>query len=177
MARASEGRPTKLEGNPDHPGSLGSTDTLAQASLLNLYDPDRSQGIEYRGVPKSWKDFMEAFRVSIDENRGDGGTGVRFLTETVTSPTMIAQFEQIKQELPNAKWIQYEPINNDNIQEGAKLAFGSAAMPVYKFDKADRILSLDAEFFNSFNSRYATDFAKGRAINNEKHEMNRLLCN
>ncbi|NNE65836.1 MAG: TAT-variant-translocated molybdopterin oxidoreductase [Pyrinomonadaceae bacterium] len=176
LGRSHEGRPTKIEGNPDHPASLGSTDTLAQAAILNLYDPDRSQAIQYRGVPKSWQDFITAFRSEIEANRADGGAGVRFLTETVTSPTMIDQFKRLKEELPNSKWVQYEPVNNDNVLQGAKLAFGSTAQPVYKFDKAERILSLDAEFFNDFNSRYATDFAKGREAHGEDHEMNRLYA-
>ncbi len=176
LARSNEGRPTKLEGNPDHPGSLGSTDVLAQASLLNLYDPDRSKEILYRAAPKSWKDFMTAFRDAIDENRKDGGAGVRFLTETVTSPTLAAQFEQVATELPNAKWAQYEPINDDNVIEGAKLVFGTPSQPVYKFDKAERILSLDADFLSGFNSRYVRDFAKGRSLSKEKEEMNRLYA-
>ncbi len=176
LARSNEGRPTKLEGNPDHPGSLGSTDVLAQASLLNLYDPDRSKEILYRAAPKSWKDFMTAFRDAIDENRKDGGAGVRFLTETVTSPTLAAQFEQVATELPNAKWAQYEPINDDNAIEGAKLVFGTPSQPVYKFDKAERILSLDADFLSGFNSRYVRDFAKGRSLSKEKEEMNRLYA-
>ncbi len=176
LARSNEGRPTKIEGNPGHPGSLGSTDVLAQASLLNLYDPDRSQQILYRAASKSWQDFMTGFRALIDENRKDGGAGVRFLTETVNSPTLTAQFKQVMTELPNAKWTQYEPINDDNALEGAKMAFGSPAQAVYKFDQAERVLSLDSDFFSGFNSRYSTDFSKARSINEEKKTMNRLYA-
>lgn len=176
LARANDGRPTKIEGNPDHPGSLGSTDVMAQASLLNLYDPDRSQQILNRNAPKSWPGFITAFRAGIDENRADGGAGVRFLTGTVTSPTLQDQFKQIQAELPNAKWAQFEPVNDDNVLEGAKLSFGSPSQPVYKFDKAERILSLDADFFSGFNSRYASDFAKSRELNEEKKEMSRLYA-
>ena len=103
LGKSNEGRPTKIEGNPDHPGSLGATDVLAQASLLNLYDPDRSKEVTYRGEPKTWQSFMNELRRKVDENRGDGGAGIRFLTETITSPTLLAQFEQIKRELPNSK--------------------------------------------------------------------------
>ncbi|MEZ5307961.1 MAG: TAT-variant-translocated molybdopterin oxidoreductase [Pyrinomonadaceae bacterium] len=176
LARSNEGRPTKLEGNPDHPASLGSTDVLTQASLLNLYDPDRSQKILKNANAKSWKEFSTELRGIIEENRKDGGAGIRFLTETISSPSMIEQFRQVLSELPNAKLVQYEPVNDDNALEGAKLAFGSPAQPVYKFDKAERILSLDADFFSSFNTRYATDFAKGRAISEEKKDMNRLYA-
>lgn len=176
LARSYEGRPVKLEGNPEHPGSLGATDIYAQAALLDMYDPDRSQEIMYRGSPSSWQNFVNAIRAAIEENRKDGGAGVRFLTPTVTSPTLQAQFKQLTAELPNSKWIQYEPVNRDNALAGAKLAFGSPVHCVYRFDKADRILSLDADIFSGSNVRYMADFAKGRKISEEKKEMNRLYA-
>lgn len=176
LARSNEGRPTKLEGNPEHPGSLGATDVLTQAALLNMYDPDRSKEITYRGDPKTWQAFMTELRAKTDENRADGGAGIRFLTETVTSPTLIDQFTRLKAELPNAKWYQYEPVNKDNVTAGAKMAFGSAVNPVYKFDQAERVLSLDADIFSGFNVRYIKDFAKARAFSEEKKEINRLYA-
>jgi len=174
LGRSNEGRPTKIEGNPSHPGSLGGTDPLAQAALLGLYDPDRSQEITFRNNPKNWEEFIKAIRVAVEENGRDGGAGVRFLTETVTSPTLIAQFKQLQAEMPRAKWVQYEPVNKDNVFAGAKMAFGSPAQTVYKFDQADRILSLDADIFSSFNVRYTKDFAKKRTFNEEKKDINRL---
>jgi MoCo/4Fe-4S cofactor protein with predicted Tat translocation signal len=174
LGKSNEGRPTKIEGNPDHPGSLGATDVLAQASLLGLYDPDRSQEITYRGNPKTWQNFMEAIRAAVEENRADGGAGIRFLTETVTSPTLIAQFKQIQAELPRAKWIQYEPVNDDNAMMGAKLAFGSPVKTIYKFDQADRVLSLDKDIFSDFNVRYTKDYIKRRKYSEERKDLNRL---
>jgi molybdopterin-containing oxidoreductase family iron-sulfur binding subunit len=174
LARSYEGRPTKVEGNPEHPGSLGSTDVLAQASILTMYDPDRSKEFIFRGTPRTWQSFMETVRSAVDENRADGGAGVRFLTETITSPTLNEQFKQLFTELPNAKLYQYEPVNNDNAMAGAKMAFGSPAHTVYQFDKADRILSLDADIFSGFNVRYIKDFAKGRAYSKDKKNINRL---
>lgn len=174
LAKSYEGRPVKIEGNPDHPGNRGATDILAQASILGMYDPDRSQEITYRGNPKTWESFMVEFRASIEQNRADGGSGVRFLTETVTSPTLIDQFAKVKAELPNSKWVQYEPVNQDNALAGAKLAFGSPVQTVYKFEKAERILSLDADIFSGFNVAYIKDFAAGRAFSEEKKEINRL---
>ena len=174
LAKAFDGRPVKVEGNPDHPGSRGATDVLAQASILSMYDPDRSQEIMFRGAPKSWESFMGEFRAKIEENRANGGAGVRFLAETVTSPTLIDQFKKVSAELPNAKLVQYEPINSDNAIAGAKMAFGSAVNTVYKFDKAERILSLDADIFSGFNVAYIKDFAKGRARTEEKKQINRL---
>ena len=96
------------------------------------------------------------------------------MTETVTSPTLIDQFSRLKAELPNAKWVQYEPVNQDNVLAGAKLAFGSPVQTIYKFDKAERILSLDADIFSGFNVAYIKDFGKGRAFSEEKKEISRL---
>jgi molybdopterin-containing oxidoreductase family iron-sulfur binding subunit len=174
LAKAFDGRPIKVEGNPDHPGSRGSTDVLAQASILGMYDPDRSQEVTYRGTAKSWPVFMTDFRAAVDENRKDGGAGVRFLTETVTSPTLIDQMNRVKAEFPNSKWVQYEPVNSDNAMAGAKLAFGTPAQAVYKFNKANRILTLGADLFSGFNVAYIKDFAEGRAFNEESKDMNRL---
>nr|MBA2736470.1 TAT-variant-translocated molybdopterin oxidoreductase [Pyrinomonadaceae bacterium] len=122
LGESYDGRPIKIEGNPEHPGTLGSTDVWSQASLLGMYDPDRSQQITYRGNQSTWQKFMTEIRSVVESNRADGGAGVRFLTETVTSPTLVAQFRQIAAELPNSRWIQYEPINNDNAMLGAKMA-------------------------------------------------------
>lgn len=176
LAKSYEGRPVKIEGNPEHPGSLGASTSFSQASLLDMYDPDRSQTVLYRGSPSSWQSFQTALRTALDENRKDGGAGVRFLTPTVTSPTLIAQFKQVATELPNSKWVQYEPVNLDNAMAGAKLAFGSPAHTVYRFDKATRILSFDADIFSGPNSRYIHDFGVGRVVNEEKSEMNRLYA-
>src|SRR4051795_6071457 len=92
LAKSYEGRPIKIEGNPDHPGSQGATDVIAQASILSMYDPDRSQEVTFRGGPKTWESFAGELRTAVEDNRKDGGAGVRFLTETVTSPTLIDQF-------------------------------------------------------------------------------------
>jgi molybdopterin-containing oxidoreductase family iron-sulfur binding subunit len=176
LAKSFDGRPIKIEGNPEHPGSLGTTDVLAQASILGLYDPDRSQEITYRGTPKTWQNFMNSLRAAIEENRRDGGAGIRFLTGTVTSPTLQAQFKQIAAELPNSRWCQYEPVNNDNEIAGARMAFGSPAQAIYKFDKAERILALDADLFSGFNVRYINDIAKGRRVSEEKKQMTRIYA-
>jgi molybdopterin-containing oxidoreductase family iron-sulfur binding subunit len=174
LAKSYDGRPVKLEGNPDHPGSLGTTDVFAQAALLDLYDPDRSQEVLYRGSSKSWQNFMTTFRTSIEENRADGGAGIRFLTPTITSPTLHDQFKKLQAELPNFRWYQYEPVNNDNAFAGSRLAFGSPANPVYKFDAAERILSLDADIFSGTNPRYMGDIIKGRQLSDGRHEINRI---
>ena len=174
LAKSFDGRPIKLEGNPDHPGSLGATDALAQASLMDMYDPDRSQEVSFRGSPKTWQNFMTTLRAAIEENRADGGAGVRFLTQTVTSPTLLSQFRQVASEIPNARWYQYEPVNNDNAIAGARMAFGSPVQTIYKYDRADRILTLDKDIFSDFNVRYMKDYAKKKNLRGENKEINRL---
>ncbi|MBX3288728.1 MAG: TAT-variant-translocated molybdopterin oxidoreductase [Acidobacteria bacterium] len=176
LAKSFDGRPIKLEGNPEHPGSLGGSCIYSQASLLDMYDPDRSQVVMQNGSPSSWQSFVSVVRTSVEENAKDGGAGLRFLTPTITSPSMQAQFARILTETPNAKWVQYEPVNNDNALAGAKLAFGAPAHAVYSFDKADRILAIDADIFSGANSRYTHDFAEGRRISDEEREMNRLYA-
>ncbi len=176
LGKSFDGRPIKVEGNPDHPGSLGATDTYAQASLLGMYDPDRSQEVRYRGSSSNWQNFMTAIRGEIDANRADGGAGVRFLTETITSPTIQDQFQRLSAEMPNARWYQYEPVNNDNAIAGARLAFGSPVHTIYNFEAAERVLSLDADIFSGFNVRYIKDYARSRELTAEKQNINRLYA-
>ncbi|HKP38305.1 MAG TPA: TAT-variant-translocated molybdopterin oxidoreductase [Pyrinomonadaceae bacterium] len=182
LVRSNEGRPTKIEGNPDHPSSNGSTatDIFAQASILTLYDPDRSQTALYRGETRPWATFVAEIRSAIDkENEGlkaKKGAGLRILTETITSPTLAAQMKQLLTDLPEAKWHQYEPVNRDNARQGAVLAFGQPVNTTYDFSKADRILSLGSDFLAAMPGtlRYARDYAAKRRISGEHAEMNRL---
>src|SRR4030095_3202922 len=152
LVRSNEGRPTKIEGNPDHPSSNGSTatDIFAQASILTLNDPDRSQTPLYRGETRPWSGFVAEIRGLIDEpNLGlkvTKGAGLRFLTETITSPTLAAQMKQLLTDFPEAKWHQYEPVNRDNARAGAVMALGQPVNVTYDFSKADRILSLGSDF-------------------------------
>jgi len=167
-------RPTKIEGNPQHPASLGGTDVYAQASILDLYDPDRAQNITYMGDVRSWNAFMEAVRGPMNVQKSLAGGGVRILTQTVSSPTLTAQIRSYLEANPQAKWHVYEPINRDNVYEGAKLAFGEPVETRYDLSKADVIVSLDADFlYAGFpgSARYTRDFAARR---NPDANMNRL---
>jgi MoCo/4Fe-4S cofactor protein with predicted Tat translocation signal len=185
LARSNDGRPTKLEGNPDHPNSRNddpqdrgssATDIFSQASILSLYDPDRSQIPLYREESRTWSTFVGEIRTALDEQRPKQGVGLRFLTETITSPTLAAQLKGILTEFPQAKWHQYEPVNNDNARAGAVMAFGEPVNTIYDFSKADRILSLDADFLSAHPGtlKYARDFAARRRIAEGKKEMSRL---
>ena len=167
-------RPTKIEGNPDHPASLGGTDVYAQASLLDLYDPDRAQNITYMGDVRSWTGFTDAVRGPMSVQKSMAGAGVRILTQTVSSPTLAGQIGDYLKANPQAKWHVYEPISRDNVVEGAKMAFGEVVETRYDLSKADVIVSLDADFlYAGFpgNARYIRDFASRR---NPDAEMNRL---
>jgi molybdopterin-containing oxidoreductase family iron-sulfur binding subunit len=159
------GRPTKVEGNDQHPASLGGTDIFAQASLLGLYDPDRSQTVVSMGDQRSWQAFLGAIRGPLSAQKALQGAGIRILTPTISSPTLADQLRGFLKIYPQAKWHVYEPVNRDNVLEGAKLAFGQPVETRYDFSKADVIVSLDADFlYAGFpgNTRYIRDFAKRR---------------
>ncbi|MEO6911865.1 MAG: TAT-variant-translocated molybdopterin oxidoreductase [Edaphobacter sp.] len=137
-------RPIKVDGNPEHPMSKGKSDALTQATLLDLYDPDRSQHVLYRGQASSWGAFQQAFATAI--RKTSGGQGLYFLSETITSPTMAAQWKQMQQVYPQAKLAQWEPVNSDASRAASKAAFGSYTDAQYKLEEADIIVSLDADF-------------------------------
>jgi MoCo/4Fe-4S cofactor protein with predicted Tat translocation signal len=168
------GRPTKIEGNDQHPASLGGTDIFAQASILSMYDPDRSQSVVSMGDQQSWQAFLNALHGPLTAQKALQGAGIRILTPTISSPTLADQLRSFLKIYPQAKWHVYEPINRDNVLEGAKLAFGEPVETRYDFEKADVIVSLDADFlYAGFpgNVRYIRDFAKRR---NPDGKMNRL---
>jgi MoCo/4Fe-4S cofactor protein with predicted Tat translocation signal len=171
------GRPTKIEGNDQHPASMGGTDIFAQASLLGLYDPDRSQTVMSMGDVRSWQSFLGAFRGPLNAQKALQGAGIRILTPTISSPTLADQLRTFLKIYPQAKWHVYEPLNRDNALEGAKLAFGQPVETRYDLSKADVIVSLDADFlYAGFpgNTRYIRDFAKRR--NPDDGKMNRLYA-
>jgi len=159
------GRPTKIEGNPEHPGSLGGTDVFTQASILHLYDPDRSQAVMHDGHVSSWSDFSAAM-ADARTTHAKSGTGLRLLTKTVNSPTLAAQIRALLAQFPSSKWHQYEPCSGDSVREGARLAFGRPVNTVYHFDRADVVLSLDADFLTTGagHVRYAREFASRRDL-------------
>jgi MoCo/4Fe-4S cofactor protein with predicted Tat translocation signal len=180
LVETHEFRPTKVEGNPAHAASLGATDLFAQASILNLYDPDRSTTLTYMGELRSWGDFAMAVNSRINDKDGlkaKQGAGLRFLTGATSSPTFGWQMKAVQQAFPQSKWHRWDPVNRDNMRAGSKLAFGGYYDPVYKFENAAVVLSLDADFlsgawFPGF-VRYARDFMRGRKLENGD-QMNRL---
>jgi molybdopterin-containing oxidoreductase family iron-sulfur binding subunit len=178
LVESHEGRPTKIEGNPDHPSSRGATDLFAQASILGLYDPDRSKTLTNLGDIRPFTAFVDAARQILMAQEPSGGRGFRILTETVASPTLAAQIRQLLQRFPQAKWVQWEPYGRHNAREGSRLAFGEYADAQYAIDKADVILSLDADFLctGAAGIRHARAFASRRRIEGNRAQTNRLYA-
>jgi MoCo/4Fe-4S cofactor protein with predicted Tat translocation signal len=158
------GRPTKAEGNPLHPASLGATDLFSQASLYGLYDPDRSQALVYLDEIRAWPAFLGDMQKAVAQERLRKGAGLRLLTETVSSPTLARQIRELLKDLPDAKWIQWEAAGRDAVRAGARLAFGEPLNAVYRMDRAEVIVSLGSDFLfaGPGQLRYTRDFAERR---------------
>ncbi len=168
-------RPIKLEGNPEHPMSKGKSDSFTQATLLDLYDPDRSKAPYYRGEKSDFGSFQQQFAAAAAKT--NGGQGIYFLSETITSPTLAAQWKQVQTKYPQAKLVQYDPVNQDAARAASKAAFGDYYDTQYKLEEADVIVSLDADFLGGIGFPGFLPLAAGYA---ERHRfeagktMNRL---
>ena len=164
LVESHQGRPTKIEGNPLHPGSLGATDALTQASILGLYDPDRSQVVLRAGTPSTWNAFVAELAKRLESGAQPQGGGLRILTETVVSPTLGAQLAAVLAKFPAARWHQFEPVSRDAVRAGARLAFGEVVNTVHRVDAADVIVSLGSDFLTTGPGavRYAREFASRR---------------
>lgn len=157
-------RPTKIEGNPEHPGSRGGTDVQTQAAILGLWDPDRMQTVMREGRNSTWQRADESLKLLREQMLSNKGAGFRLLTETVTSPSTGAAIKELLTVFPEAKWIQYEPAGRDNARAGARLALGEPVTAVYHVDQAAVIVALDSDFLVSGPGavRYAREFADRR---------------
>jgi MoCo/4Fe-4S cofactor protein with predicted Tat translocation signal len=174
LAESHQGRPTKLEGNPDHPASLGAADSFAQAAVLTLYDPDRSQGILHNGRVDTWSTFLSQMGETLRSLTG--GQGLRILTGTVTSPTLAAQIADILRAHPRARWHRWEPAGPHQTRAAAVRAFGRPVDTRYDFTQAKVVLSLGADILceGSAGVRYARDFAEGRRVQAHHDTMTRV---
>ncbi|HYK03636.1 MAG TPA: TAT-variant-translocated molybdopterin oxidoreductase [Thermoanaerobaculia bacterium] len=158
-------RPTKIEGNPEHPSTIGASDAFMQASVLNLYDPDRSQVVRRFGDTATWGEFVAALSAVANGARANGA-GLRILTQTITSPTLGAQLTALAAQFPGMKWHQWEAVNYDNVREGGRLAFGRYVNTHYDFTKANVVVSLAADFLGegAGHLRYARDYMSRRKV-------------
>jgi MoCo/4Fe-4S cofactor protein with predicted Tat translocation signal len=164
LVESHEGRPTKIEGNPSHPASLGATDVFAQAALLDLYDPDRMQTLTNLGEIFPWSAFLGAMRTALTLQQASKGAGLRILTETVTSPTLTAQIEEILARFPAAMWHQWDPGSEMNEASGLRMAAGSDVSAHYNVERTAVVVALDADFLGcgAGHLRYARQFAARR---------------
>ncbi|MGI9074745.1 MAG: TAT-variant-translocated molybdopterin oxidoreductase [Bryobacteraceae bacterium] len=161
-------RPTKVEGNPDHPASLGATSIFEQASVLNLYDPDRAQAVLHEGRLSTWSAFTGAFSTESQGLDVRKGEGLAILSGATTSPTLIDQINKIRGRWPASKWYVHEPNVSPAIGSAARKIAGRNATVVYDLSQADVIVSLESDFMNVGPAMlpYARQFAARRAVDN-----------
>jgi molybdopterin-containing oxidoreductase family iron-sulfur binding subunit len=179
IAETHEGRPTKLDGNPDHPASLGSSDPFIQASILSLYDPDRAKTVVYQNEISRWDSFLGFIQNEKLKWKNNSGEGVSILTEVLTSPTLIAQLEALMKKYPKLKWHQFTPFHRENTYTASEIAFGERLAPLYQFENANVIVSLDGAFLDEGPSKLvdARKFAERRRVRaHSSTTMNRLYA-
>jgi MoCo/4Fe-4S cofactor protein with predicted Tat translocation signal len=170
-----DGRPTKIEGNPAHPYSLGPCTVHGQASLLSLYDPDRAQKVSKNGNESGWEEFDRFVQSEFTKSLGKG-EGLRFLSGSIISPSYRALKNTVLKTYPAAKWVEYDPFAPENVLEATTIAFGQPLTPHYAFDKANVVLSLDSDFLggDSGTVRPARLWSKDRHLDSEQTQMRRL---
>lgn len=176
LAESHEGRPTKLEGNPEHPATLGACDIYSQASVLSLYDPDRSDSVMHGGNASSYDSLLAELANKQHDWDKTQGKGLALLTGAVTSPSQYARLRQLFERWPRATWHVHEPVDRSAVYAGTEQLFGQPLEAVYDFSTARIILSLDADFMQGQPGflRYAHDFSTGRRPRDTDQSLNRL---
>ncbi len=176
LVESHEGRPTKIEGNPDHGASHGRTDLLTQASVLDLYDPDRSRRPTSQGQAKTYADFENALREALRGHSGNGGTGLRILAQPSISPTFARLRDAVKRRFPNARFHTWEAASASNARAGSRLAFGQPMNALVDYARARVILSLDSDFLQTEpgSVRSTRSWAEGRRVRSPADEPSRL---
>jgi molybdopterin-containing oxidoreductase family iron-sulfur binding subunit len=173
-----DGRPIKIEGNPQHPYSLGATDSFAQASVLQMYDPDRSRSVSYgknNRQRSNWQAFEKFARDHFAALKNAGGSAA-ILSQASSSPSLQQLKKRVIESFPGAKWYEWEPVNRDNELSGSGLAFGKAVRPQYHLDQARIFACFDSDLIGSHPAwlRHAHDWADGRRSADVQQTMNRL---
>ena len=178
IVESHEGRPTKIEGNPLHPSTLGASSSLVQASVLSLYDPDRSQSVTLQGTQKSWSDFVTAWGQLAEAHAADGGAGLAVLSESFSSPTLARLAAELRARYPRLQWATYDAVSDENRLAGLRSATGRDLDLMLRFDRAAVILALDADPLLSDPEmiRHARGFAAGRRAGAAGGAMNRLYA-
>src|SRR5262245_35229240 len=178
IVESHEGRPTKIEGNPSHPSTLGASSSRVQASVVGLYDPDRSQSITLKGARKSWTDFVTAWGELSKAHAADGGAGLAVLSESFSSPTLARLVSELRTRFPKSQWATYDAVSDENRLAGLRQATGRDLDLVLRFDRASVILCLDADplLADPEMIRHARGFAAGRRAGVAGDAMNRLYA-
>lgn len=177
LVESHEGRPTKVEGNPEHPASLGATDAFAQASVLDLYDPYRSRVVKRNNQISDWPEFLAELAPRMEIHRQQNGAGLSLLTGEILSLTLRSQIQQLLKDLPEAKWYQFEATASESVAQATELAFGERCSPRYQLVDADIIFSVGDDFLHEGASRVrlGREFANRRKVEaNGQANMNRL---
>jgi MoCo/4Fe-4S cofactor protein with predicted Tat translocation signal len=178
IVESHEGRPTKIEGNPSHPSTLGASSSRVQASVLGLYDPDRSQSITLKGERKSWTDFVTAWGQLSQAHAADGGASLAVLSESFSSPTLARLVSELRTRFPKVQWATYDAVSDENRLAGLRSATGRDLDLMLRFDRASVILCLDADplLTDPEAIRHARGFADGRRAGASGGAMNRLYA-
>ena len=173
-----EGRPIKLDGNPNHPASLGSLDARTQAQVLDLYDPDRLRMPTYKGDPASWSEFLAKAGAKLTDLAPNSGAGVVLVTQMVGSPTLYSQIQNFLIRHPAAQWVQYEAASRRNMIDGAAMALSPVTESHFRFDLAKVVVSLDSNVMmeGPAAARYQRDIMAGRDLGSGRTEMNRVYA-
>jgi MoCo/4Fe-4S cofactor protein with predicted Tat translocation signal len=182
VVKSSDGRPIKIEGNPEHPANRiddhahGPTDAFAQASILNLYDPDRATRFTNGGNNATREVALDFLGTLSKQAQANGGEGLSILLERSSSPSRARLQKLIGEKFPKARWFIYEPVDFDIHRQAATQAFGQAVRPYFKLDEANIIVSLDSDFIGAEEDTYLNvrRFAKRRKIKTPNDSMSRL---
>jgi len=171
-------RPIKVEGNPDHPASLGAASAIMQASILDLYDPRRAQTVLGEGHIATWEGFVSALYGRREALKNRKGDGLRILTGAVTSPSFAAQMAKLQQQLPGMRWHQWEPLHRDNELSAATRAFGQPIAQIFDLGKADRIVGIESDLISASPGclAYARQFAAARRPTETGGTMSRVYA-
>lgn len=181
LVESFDGRPIKVEGNPQHPASRGATNHFDQAVIYDLYDPTRSKMPLKSDMPTSSKTVLAELRNQVSACEKNNGEGMHVLTSTITSPTIHQQLDQLNQRCPQMHWYVHEPVDELNMIEGCRLAFGRSLLPIYHGTNARIILTVDCDalMMEPDSVRFAREFADYRRrgiVEDGRENMNRLYC-
>lgn len=182
LVESHEGRPTKIEGNPSHSASRGNAGTIEQASILQMYDPDRSRNPTQSGHSKTWSEWTTYFKSFVAEQKSGQGAGLAFLMSRDLGPAELALRAQVSKVLPKAKFYDYDAMAAEHHLLGAEIAFGEGARVAYDLKKAKVICAFDSNFLVEGPDylAMADGFAARRSASKIKdadtahREMNRL---